>query len=295
VWRVTITNQPSSPGSYYYATEDVLWMLSGDEGLVEDVLELLPGSNGSLDVTAAGDPPPVGSGTVHVRFTVDTTGRACVAEPFGRKWFHAVALDDSYQVPLVATFFAMPSAALETNPSYVENRSVGTFEFRARELADPNSITIDAVTPTGSGVGIGTARTTHCLNGLWDDGGRAIVIDHFGGTVDARWTEETGCHSAGGLDFGGDLPVAGTTISNGFLEACAPEECVEAGALEPAVLVEFTGEVYPDGNRIDIFWDAQQYDLVYDEENNVIGCTPTHKEPRSFSVTRNTFGPGLPF
>jgi hypothetical protein len=78
------------------------------------------------------------------------------------------------------------------------------------------------------------------------------------------------------------------------LEVCSPEECADAGLLPAAVMVGGSAQVEDDGNTISFEWTGQFYDLVYDENDNLVACNPTSEEQHSFSVTRTVFGPGIP-
>jgi hypothetical protein len=60
------------------------------------------------------------------------------------------------------------------------------------------------------------------------------------------------------------------------------------------VYVSYTATVAANGMSADFQWENQFYDIVYDDNDNVIACNETYTQQESFSITRLTFGPGIP-
>lgn len=47
--------------------------------------------------------------------------------------------------------------------------------------------------------------------------------------------------------------------------------------------------------RVTFDWVSTQFDLVYDDDGQLVGCPPNGDlEPRSFPIQRLSFGPSVP-
>lgn len=296
VVKVTMPSEPTAAATYYLAFGDVLWMIvTSDEGLAEGGATALPGfvpPNASVAVPL-GDPPAPGTGIIVVRDAFPVRPPVCVAEPFGRTMVQLMAFDGYYQVP-IPVFFTNTGIQRGELRNPVSFGPISDFVYRATSFGAPESMMFQAVAPGGgTGVGFAGFPVQHCLNGTWDDGGRAISISHNGPSVTATFQGEH-CGVSGGVDFTATLSAGDDHFSGDDVEVCNPEECVEAGLHEPRDYRPYNAVIANDGNSIDFTWSRLLFDFEYDDENNLVGCPESGSEDASFSISRVTFGPGVP-
>jgi hypothetical protein len=284
-----------SIATYYHASGDTLWIVdSSDEALVQRLFEALPGVPAAAPLAApAGDNGPLPGSTFVVGVLLrQPENPVCVAEPYGRQLLVFTALDGVYQVPVPSTMALTGIVA----GSLREPSSSGggpTFNYQAETYGSPEFISMQIVAwAGGQGFGQATFPVQHCLNGDWMDGDRTIRISHTLNQVVAALIEGEICDETGGNDFTGML--SGDVLTGNDLKVCNPDECVEAGHLPNSELASFTAFIATDGNSANVEWQGKFYDLVYDDDNNLVGCPVTSTPTNFFSIERLTFGPGFP-
>lgn len=90
----------------------------------------------------------------------------------------------------------------------------------------------------------------------------------------------------------GDTPfsreVDGDGLEGRDLHVRNPLECVQAGLLEKSGLAPFGASVSDDGMHVDLQWEGQFFDIVYEEANSPDAWTPT------FNISRASFGTSQP-
>ncbi len=297
--KVTVPGDPGYAASYYVVDGDTLVLLtSRDEPLVADLLAELPAPAAAL---AAGSPrgadPPLPGGFLLAVLPLRPVARpVCVAEPFGRVTLDLTAIDGYYRLPVPAFFGLLsgPSTGEVTPPQLYGPAVMFRYRAIAYRLA-PEQVTVQAVAPAGgTGSALVSFPVQHCLNGTWQDGDRVVEVTQALDHLIARVVSGTICGQAGGIDFTGDMTTP-ESFEGSDLKVCNPEECVEAGLLEPSVLVDYTADIAPDGNSAELSWGSTQFDFVYDDDGELVGCPPNGDvQPRTFTIQRLTFGPGPP-
>jgi hypothetical protein len=297
-WKVTVPSDPAYSATWYVVEgETLLVFVSGDEALLGDVLaELPPPAAAALAARAPrGAPLPMpGESVLALLLLSPIRPPVCVAEPFGRNALVLIALDAGYGVPVPA-FFTVNSALLgETNP-IVSFGGSGILYYRAARYGSQEQLTLQAFTLVGGqGIHLLFFPVQHCLNGLWQDGDRLVTVTQLADHLSAELTSGTICGEEGGFDFTGDM-VDPEHFAGSDLKVCNPEECVEAGLLEASVLVDYTASISFDGSSAEVAWESTQFDLVYDDDGNLVSCPPNGEiQPRTFTLERLSFGPGLP-
>jgi hypothetical protein len=300
VWKLGVPGSADYHPAYYVTDGDVLFVLgAADEGLAGEVLAALPlGGAAPLSASAPrGDPPAPGSTFLVVRELLPVNRPVCVAEPYNtRVTVQLMALDGYYQVPVLAIFALLSHAVGETS-SLAEAGPVVSFFYRADTFGSPEQLMFQAVAPAG---GQGASApivfpVRHCLNGTWQDADRVLQIDHVFDQVTANIQSGTLCEESGGVAFTGKLGPAEDHFSGSDLKVCNYDECVKAGLQEPSAVTDYQATVASDGNSVQFDWESGQIDLVYDGNGKLIACNPNGDvQPRSFSISRLTFGPNVP-
>jgi hypothetical protein len=195
-------------------------------------------------------------------------------------------------IPVPAVTSAISISAGELLP-FVSYGAAPIFQYKANLYLTPENITMQAaVSGGGSGPGFAIFNVQHCLNGTWLDGDRTIEITHTGNQVTAALVAGTICDEEGGNDFTGTLD--GEHLSGGDLKVCNPDECVDAGLMDAADYVPYTATVAADGMSADFQWTGKFFDIVYDDNNNVVACNETSQSDEFFSITRVSFGGSVP-
>jgi hypothetical protein len=286
--------------------ETLLLLVSGDEALVDEVLAELPApapaAAARASAASATRPPPHPRGTVPpipgasplVLLLLHPVAQpVCVAEPFGRVTVDLLALDGGYLAPVPAFFSPLLAQAGELDPLLAYGAAAG-FSYRALSYEPQEQLTIQAVAPPG---GLGTALVgfpvRHCLKGTWQDGDRVVTVTQVLDHLSAALTSGTIRGETGGFDFTGDF-VTPERFEGSDLKVCNPDECVDAGLLGPSVRVDYSAVVALDGQSADVSWESEQFDFVY--EGDVLVACPSQGvfEPRTFTIQRLSFGPGVP-
>jgi len=287
---------PPPVSVYYHASGDTIWIVdSADAELVERVFEALPAAASVAAPAAAPQSPSgvPGAGPLFANLLRQPLPPVCVAEPFGRQQLMYMVIDAGSHVPVPAFMTPSTIVAGQVSPIVATGGAAPIFQYKANLYINPENILFQVFVP-GGGQGIGTAlfNVQHCLNGRWMDGAREIEITHSGSSVIAALISGEICEESGGNDFTGTL--SGEQLSGSDLKVCNPDECVEAGFLENAIYIPYTATVASDGMSADFQWQNQFYDIVYDDNDNVVACNETYTQQESFSITRLTFGPGIP-
>jgi hypothetical protein len=301
VWKVTVPADALYPASHYAVDGDTLLLLaSDDEALVDEVLAELPAAGGAALAAAAaggprgGDPPMPGGTFLVVRLLRPVDSRVCVAEPYGRVTLDVMAIDGFYQAPVPA-FFVVNSARIGETRAILAYGGVGTFQYKAVRFDVREDLQLQGVAPPGGqGFAYLSFPVRHCLNGTWQDGDRQVQVTQLFDHLVANVVSGTICDEEGGVDFSGDM-ITPDRFEGSDLKVCNPEECAEAGLLEPSVRVDYRALIAFDGNSAEISWESTQFDLVYDDGGQLVGCPPDGDvQARTFSIQRLQFGPGLP-
>ncbi len=306
--RGTKTDEPTVAPIYYYVLGDALiFIQSPDEAPVAEALGGLPATSQS----ALSGPPvarPAGAlpqefeiGILPVRvpnpaacvgyveeisvrfFITNLTLRILMPHP----WFHA---------------FSSTFGGGQTEPDEWSGNFLYSFNYTANTLpaTQPGNETITVFVSETSDPGSDIVGTTKlpfpvelCLSGQWQDGPRILAITHEGDSVTAEIVSGTLVCGEGGTAFSATLN--GNTLTGGDLKVCNPDECVDAGILPKTAVESFEGLVTDDAKVAAIIRQKQFFDFEYDDDNNLIACTPSDVSPAGFSIDRTTFGPPKPF
>jgi hypothetical protein len=322
-WHVS-SAAPPSVSTYYHESGNTLWVIdSADEGLVSRILRELSASSVSSSggLRAAYSAGETASGQAFSRLAarMPLTPRhraiaaglqdaaalkvlllrqpevpVCVAEPFGRQQLMFMITAQSSPVPVPAITEVSSIMAGEVSPTLAVADASPVFQYKANLLSSPEQVEVHATVPGGGGDGFGLARfpVQHCLNGLWQDEAMVVQVDQTGSRVLARKFSGSLCGEETEVDFEGT--TADDRLSGPRALFCNPSECVEAGLLPLTFYSPFTATISLDGQVINGTWDNQFYDFIYDDQDRLIDCRPSTVVTDSFTVTRNSFGPGLP-
>lgn len=299
LWRVSVPAEPSYGATWYLVAGDTLFLVtSGDESLAADVLEALPpGDPGGAPLAAPRLAPPIpGTTFLDLRLLQPVARPVCVAEPFNpRVTLNLMAIDRYYQVPSPA-HIAVASLQRGGTHRQAVYGPLGTFLYEATYFGSPEEALFQAVAPAGAqGTTLVVFPVQHCLNGTWQDGNRLLKVDHVVQTITATVHQGTLCDEHGGVAFSGSLSPTSGNFEGSDLKVCEIDECVAAGLLPSSSLTDYSAAISHDGSYIDFDWMSVQYDLVYDENDQLVGCTPNGDlQPRSFSIQRLLFGPSVP-
>ncbi len=298
VTKVTVVDDTSLPPVYYAALgRDLAMIISGDEALVALALEALPGPSAAAKsaMPQGSSPPPLGVNPIVLRPLFPMVRPVCVAEPFGRVRIELMAVDGGYQVPIPVSFVSLGGALGEVTPS-LSYGPVSSFLYRANSFGNQEQLTIQAIAPAG-GQGIHSLQfpVQHCLNGQWQDGPRVLEVGHIFTQVTSNITSgELVCGEAG-TAFTGQLDPGSDRFSGSDMKVCNPEDCVDAGLLDKTDEVEYSAAISLGGNGIDFTWTRKLFDYQYDDETgDLVACTESGTEDSSFSISRISFGPGVP-
>ena len=297
VTKLTVPADPSAPASDYAVEGETLVLLtSRDEALVDEVLAELPapGPAARTATSPRGVDPPFGASTVVVRLLVGVVSPVCVAEPYGRVTLELMAIDFAYQVPVPALFLVNFVRLGETIPPFPSG-GVVTFFYKALRYDPTENVTVEAFAYAGgNGFALLSFPVRHCLSGSWQDADRTVFVTQSSDHLTAHVVSGTICGEEGGVDFSGDL-VTGDRFAGSDLKVCNLPECVEAGLREPSALVNYTALIASDGSSAELSWESTQFDLVYDDDGQLVGCPPNSDvQPRVFSIQRLTFEGPLP-
>jgi hypothetical protein len=298
VWKVTVPADPQYAATYYAVDGDTLVLLtSGDEALVDEVIAELAAPSAAAQPAGGprgGDPPLPGGSLLAVLLMRPVEQPVCVAEPYGRVTIDLWALDGYYQVPVPASFVVLQLGHGETSPLVGFGPAVSFF-YKAVTYVDPEQLMFQAVAPAGGqGVCPVSFPVRHCLNGTWADRDRVLAVHQLEDHVTADLDSGLVCDEAGGLIFSGDM-ITEERFEGSDLKVCAPPVCVEAGLLEASARRPYTAIISPDGSSVEFSWESVQFDLVYDDGGQLVGCPPNGDlEPRSFPIQRLSFGPSVP-
>jgi hypothetical protein len=278
---------------YYFASGDILFMIvTDDEGLASEALTALPAAQTIPDIAGPQGEYVPGTGPLLLTGIQLPVQPVCVAEPPGRQHLSAMVLDATLLMPIPAIVTPVSVLSGELTP-ITGGGPLAHFYYEATTFMN-EQVQLQAIAPTGgSGVLLQSFPVQHCLNGTWQDGSRVLTISHNGSSVTANITSGTLSCGEAGVAFSGTLDPLSDTFTGNDLKVCNFEDCVEAGHLPATEGRPYTARI-SDGQSVEIEWIERFFDLVYDDENNLVGCPEVSTSTSFDSISRITFGPGVP-
>lgn len=280
------------PPIHYLASGDTLYYVqSSNAGAAEETIGGLPDGSTSGGGSASTLPPP-GSSPLVILIMQRPLPPVCVAEPPGRQHLLMMALDSGLGgVPSPFTTFTVTGQVMASSSPGILTGPLADLPYAAARYGGGHEqLMIEARAVLG---GLGVLPLSfdvqHCLYGTWQDEGRVLrIVPPFSDSFTAEIQSGTLCEEEGGVAFSGTLD--GDRVSGSDLKTCSPQVCVDAGFLEKAQFLPFSGIVADDGLSVTIDWTGPFYQFEEDNQGNLLYCNQTSTEDNSFTITRLTFG-----